>query len=307
VDIVRPPQNKIYIANRTDKVIEVWKGLIDHNFWSVPVLQKTKQKWYGFLDLWDIVKFVVEQFKTSNDELLRNSDDWLKLVSAKEEFMNLTVNDVMRYPLSRENPFFPIHAGYSLFAAIEALARQPHLHRVPIIDKERHLVTIITQSQVIKILDKNLNMLGEKKNKPVMKLDNYYERVVSVHEDSVAMDAFRLMVEKDITGVAVIDNEGKLTGTVSIRDLKAISTDTRMFWRLYQTCKNFLLKVKSGETTGDRPRSPVTVKATDTLEIVIKKLNEHNIHRVFIIDDAKRPIGVISLKDILLEIINYSR
>ena len=44
--------------------------------------------------------------------------------------------------------------------------------------------------------------------------------------------------------MGVINNEGILIGAISIRDLKEISVDTRMFWRLYQTVKNFLLKVR---------------------------------------------------------------
>jgi len=37
--------------------------------------------------------------------------------------------------------------------------------------------------------------------------------------------------------------------------LKAVSTDGRMFWRLYQTVKNFLLKIRkeNNEKDGERP------------------------------------------------------
>jgi len=266
------------------------------------VLQKTKSKWYGFVDVWDIVKYVVEFFGVTEE--LKNSDDWLKMASAHEEFMKKTVKDVMKYPISRRNPFFPIHSGFSIFSAVEAMAKERGLHRIPIIENNetRKLVTMVTQSQMIKILFQNLDKIGERKNKPVMMMDKYCEEVITVHEDSVAMDAFRLMVEKEVSGLAVVDAEGKLTAAISIRDLKALQVDGRMFWRLFQTVKNYLLKVRkeNNEKGGDRPRTIVTVKANENLEDVIKKLAEHDIHRIFIVDDHKKPIGVISLKDVLL-------
>lgn len=56
---LRVPENKVFVAERTDKIVDVFRGLVNHNFLSVPVLQKTKHKWFGFLDLADIVLYVV--------------------------------------------------------------------------------------------------------------------------------------------------------------------------------------------------------------------------------------------------------
>jgi len=303
-DFVRPPENRIFVAQRTDKVADVWKGLATHNFLSVPVLQKTKSKYYGFVDIYDIVKFVVDFF--GETESLKNTDDWMKLVDSSEEFKKKTVNDIMRYPLNTRNPFYPIHTGYSLLHAVEILAREKGLHRIPVIDQERKLITVITQTHLVDILYKNLDILGEKRNKPVGQMENYLEQVFTIHEEATAMDAFKMMVEKNVSGLAVIDNEGKLTSNISMKDLKAMSTDTRLFWRLYQTVHNFLLKVRkeNNETGGDRPRSVIVIKPLDTLETVIKKLNEYKIHRLFIVDDHRKPVGVISLKDVLAEIIS---
>jgi len=285
-------------------VTDVWKGLVAHNFLSVPVLQKTKSKYYGFVDMYDIVKFVVDFF--GETDKLRDSEDWIKLVETSEEFNKKTVNDIMKYPLSKRNPFFPIHSGYSLLNAVEALAKEKGLHRIPIIDADRKLITVITQSQIIEILYKNLDIIGEKRNKPVGQTDKYLEDVFTIHEEATALDAFKMMVDKNVSGLAVIDKDGKLTANISTKDLKAMSTDARLFWRLYQTVHNFLLKIRkeNNEMGGDRPRTIVTTKAQETLETVIKKLYEHKIHRIYIVDDHKKPVGVISLKDVLAELIS---
>jgi len=300
VDSIRPPDNRIFVAQRTDKITEVWKGLVAHNFLSVPVLQKTKNKYYGFIDVYDIVKFVVESFDV---EKLKDSEDWIKLVESSEEFKQKTVDDIMRYPLTKRNPFYPLHSGYSVLAAVEIMAREKGLHRIPIVAEDRKLITVVTQSQLVQILHKNLDIIGDKKNKPVGQMDQYLEKVFTIHEEAVAMDAFKMMVEKNVGGLAVVDKDGKLTSNISLQDLKAMSNDARLYWRLYQTVHNFLLKVRK-ENIGDRPKTIVSVKAQDTLETVIKKLNDTGIHRIYIVDDHKKPLGVITLKDVLAEIIN---
>jgi len=71
----------------------------------------------------------------------------------------------MQSPRSRSNPFHPIKVGYSLFNAVETLGREEHLHRVPIIDENRNLKSVLTQSQVIQFVYENLNLLGYVKEK----------------------------------------------------------------------------------------------------------------------------------------------
>jgi len=252
--------------------------------------------------MYDIVKFVVDTF--GDIDKLKSAHDWFVAAQQSEHFNKKTVNDVMRHPLTKRNPFHPVPKGYTLFSAIEALAREPALHRVPVIDSEFKLITVITQSQIIQTLVKNLDILGEKRNKPVHQTEKYLEPVVTVVEDTPSIEAFKTMVEKNVSGLAVTNHDGVLTGVLSLKDLKAMSTDARLFWKLYQPVKNCILKVTQDDKEHERPRKLVTVMGTDTLETVVRKLAENHIHRVFIVDHAGKPDGVITLKDVLYELIN---
>ena len=51
---------------------------------------------------------------------------------------------------------------------------------------------------------------------------------------------------------------------------------------------------------------PVVVKAkeTDTLSFIIKITNFYRVHRVYIVDSLGKPYGVITLTDLLQEILN---
>jgi CBS domain-containing protein len=301
VDEIRPPDNRIFVAQRTDRVVDVFRGLILHNFLSVPVLSKVKVKWYGLVDIYDIVKFVVGFF--GETEELKKDEDFFKLAEKSEEFQKKTVNDIMTYPIRKRNPFHPVNSGYSLMTAVEALARERGLHRVPVVDKDFNLISIITQSQLVQSFSKNIELIGDKKNKPINKTSHFPGEVLSVTENVIAMHAFKLMVEQNVSGLAVVNAEGKITGAISIRDLKAMSADGRLFWRLYQPLKEYLAKVNLETPADGRPRRVVTVKPTDTLETAIRLLAEKRVHRVFIVDNEMKPVGVLSLKDVLLEII----
>jgi len=299
VQSLKLQDNKIFVCQRNDKVVDVWKGLITHNFLSVPVLQKTGNKYYGFVDLADIVMFIVESF---GDTVMRSEQDYWQLLQKEKYFQDRVVNDIMKYPLNRRNPFHPVPKGYSLFAAIEVLAREHGLHRVPVLDETRRLVGLVTQSQLIRFLKDNLVLMGNKRFKPLSSNPSIWKKeVFSVTNKDLTIEAFRKMVLHNISGVACVDDNGMLVGNVSLRDLKAIGSDARLFWRLYQTTRNFISKER--KETESMPRHPIFATPDDTLETVINILALNEVHRVYVVDSNHHPIGIVSLKDILLEII----
>jgi CBS domain-containing protein len=292
----------IFVCDRKDKVVDVWKGLIKHNFLSVPVLLREENRYFGFLDMADILRYIVNHF--GEDDKGKDKDFW-DLVKEEEKFQTKTVGDLMTYPLSRRNPFHPLHRGYSAMAVVEPLAREPQLHRIPVIDPDtKQMFNLVTQSQVLRWLHKHLDIMGTIKHKAVGDCPSVMKPVIHVTEGSDTLKAFQTMFDDNISGVAVVDDSGKLTNTLSIRDLKTIGTDARLFWRLRQTVHNFIRKVRH-EGVGERPRSVVFATRDDTLAKVIQEMVDHKIHRVFVVDDrhTKKPVGIVSIRDVLLEIL----
>jgi CBS domain-containing protein len=292
----------VFFVDRTDKVIDVFKGLVEHGFLSVPVLQKTKRKWYGFVELSDIVQFYVEQFGSQLGDEGRSAWD---AIGKNPEFLEKTVDDIMQYPMTRKNVFHPITNGYSLFYAIETMAREEHLHRVPIIDEDRKLKSVLSQSQVIEFINANLDTLGTIKDKPVEQMRGVIKQVYTVKEDSLTIDAFKLMQQNSLTGVAVVNESGAVVGNLSVRDLKGLRLENQLFHRLFQTVHNFIRHLRAELSEIDsRPRTKQVVRLNDTMAHVIQILVQQNIHRVYVVDNDQKPIGVVSLKDVLLEIIS---
>lgn len=74
------------MCNRDDKVHEVLSGLVKRNILSVPVLIHSN-KYYGFLDLMDIVRYVVEHFGATSFTKERS---FLELLKEEQTFTNKT-------------------------------------------------------------------------------------------------------------------------------------------------------------------------------------------------------------------------
>ena len=77
---------------------------------------------------------------------------------------------------------FSLCQGYSALAVVEALARERGLHRVPVIDSNRRIVNLVTNSQVLKYLNDNIDLLGSVLIKTLDACGNRFLKPVSVKQ-----------------------------------------------------------------------------------------------------------------------------
>jgi CBS domain-containing protein len=294
----------VYVVNRDTKIIDVWNIMLKYNILSLPVLQKTEHRYHGFIYIADIVKWLTDKFAS---EETRGSEHFWAQIQAVDVFEELKVDDLMKYPISIRNPYHPVQKGYSMMHVAELLAREPQLHRVPIVNKNRELINLITQSKIVKFVHSHVGELGSKSRKPLKQFANVIHQVVCIDEEKQAIEGFELLTKNHVSGIAVTDKEGRITGSLALRDMKCVSTyygHIRQLWRFYMPLRNFLRHLSEEyEKKHSRPHKVVYCNETDTLEMALTKLVNNNVHRIFIVNDENNPIGIVSLKDILLELI----
>ncbi len=103
---------------------------------------------------------------------------------------------------------------------------------------------------------------------------------IYVHPDATLADAERLMSEYKISGVPVVDEQMRLLGILTNRDLRFE--------------KDFSKKVSEVMT-----KMPlVTAKPGITLEEAAERMNEHKIEKLPIIDEEGHLKGLVTIKDI---------
>jgi CBS domain-containing protein len=134
--------------------------------------------------------------------------------------------------------------------------------------------------------------------KDVMKTE-----VVTVSESTPVKEVAKLMLEHDISGLPVVDKQGRVLGVVSELDLmrKQIAPNEPRIWAtLWGMDENSVekyvdaLKKYMGKTAGEVMTSPaLTVDVFDSLERAGNLMFDKQIKRVFVTDDGKLA-GVIS-------------
>ena len=102
------------------------------------------------------------------------------------------------------------------------------------------------------------------------------------------LEVAREMVDRNISGLVVVDAEGCLEGLITRTDLVRAAHDRRDWMNL--TANDYMV------------RNVVTVRLDDTLQHVMDLLVEHHVHRVVAVepeDDKLRPIAVLSAADVV--------
>jgi IMP dehydrogenase len=147
---------------------------------------------------------------------------------------------------------------------------------------ESALAIAIAREGGIGVIHKNMSIEAQAKQvKEVKRAENgmIYEPV-TIHPNATVGDALNLMREYHIGGIPVVDNDNKLIGIVTNRDLR------------FQ--ENLRCPIREVMTSSGL----ITTSKTIDLERATAILMEHKIEKLPVVDDEYRLIGLLTYKDI---------
>lgn len=318
--IPRPTTGKIPVRTegyvmtvQADETLpDVFRKLTTEGFLGAPVCSGSQL--VGHVTQLDLVKYVNGLFFATTEE------DWAEFWQKKLLFATATARSIIDVPDEyMRNPFLTMTSDFTSFSALEMMARYKN-HQILLTDKERNLCGILTQSMLISFLRQNKGKWDPNFGK--LKVSDFEERnegkkkLVTVTEDELAINAFLRMEMEEVHGMPIVDKEGVLTGCISVRDLRGVGTDGAQFFRLYRPVRAFKelcqesygkLAPRTHYTRKKLPEQPVYVTPEDSMEDVIDRMEDGNLHRVFICTAAShangrpKPIGVISQSDVLYQ------
>lgn len=130
--------------------------------------------------------------------------------------------------------------------------------------------------------------------------------IVAVSTETLVIDAARLMLEKRISGMPVVQANGRLVGVFTEGDLlrrTELGTDRRGGGWVERLFGSGRRANDYAQTHGVRvgevmTRHPLTCRARDDLRTVIEVMIERAVKRLIVIDDG-RPIGIVSRADVV--------
>jgi CBS domain-containing protein len=132
--------------------------------------------------------------------------------------------------------------------------------------------------------------------------------VYAVSPDTSLEVAGRLLYKKNITGAPVVDPEGRAVGVITAKDLadpdrpRASEPGTSTIYRVADGSCNQIDggKVSTpGRATDVMTTYVVAVTPDSTLRDAMRLMTADNIHRVVVIDEHKRIVGIVSSMDVM--------
>jgi CBS domain-containing membrane protein len=127
--------------------------------------------------------------------------------------------------------------------------------------------------------------------------------VVSVSKYDDISKVVRILAERNISGLPVIDNEYHVVGIISEADVVSMVGEARdhTFKDLVRRALgHHLPERKQGHMVGDIMNSPAVTIAPDVeISEAVRLMDERRIRRLPVVDRDKRLIGILSRADIL--------
>jgi len=137
--------------------------------------------------------------------------------------------------------------------------------------------------------------------KSVDKLKLGFKEVLSIDTRQKALDAFNLIYDKSVSGVAVVD-EGQLVGNISASDIKNIGAGAELLSRVFLPADEFL---KLAPKVTQAVSGPYCVRPDAKFEAVVTQIVLTKSHRIYVINEFEKLIGVISLGDVLQMVVQH--
>lgn len=280
---------------------------------SAPVWDPDTKHYVGFLDVKDLVSFVVfhEEEKEREESRRKNSaKDLLQLPSADyRQFMDVAAR-MYKEPaaginityLARRHQFRAVHADSPLAEVLHVLGTAG-VHRVPVTDRATgKVVDIVSQSTFIQFVEKHKAACADLLEATVEGTGIGSRPVVPVSSTDSALRTFQVMSKHNRSGVAVCDAEsGRFLVNTSSSDLKLLLADLERTHALLDgSVLDFLSAVRQSEVSDTRFPT-IAVSRRDKIGAIIGKLAATRIHRVFVADDDHgfKPEAVVSITDVL--------
>jgi 5'-AMP-activated protein kinase regulatory gamma subunit len=278
------PNRKIVTVHYDEEVKILLKKLADANVISAIITDPSiKPGVLGFVDVLDLLVFIVDNISNEIQDITKESIQNLKW--AGQCFSRTIAGELINY--SQSDPYKTITNQTLLLEVVTLFAGE--YKRLAVVEGNK-IVNVISQSDIIEFLTTCGVYIGSKILKTIKEILTP-SGVATVNEKMNIISTLRYMKNIKVSGVAVVDDHHRIIANFSATDLIGLTEDN--FHLLSLSIKEFVYKIHGF------PKPPVFVLPNDSIETVMLKLVVHKVHRVYIVNPEMKPIGIITLTDIM--------
>lgn len=285
-DLPKQKLQKPVVLDHRSSTYDAIKTLQRRKHHAAPVLKG--KELLGFVDVRDIMTALLA--KISGGRLDLNFSQWQTAFKGPEfaahvtEFLKAPVERIVNASLV--NKLHTFSPESTLSEVIEEM-KIFRLHHAAIVQGEE-VVSVLSASDIIGFLAAHeKDWKGDAQVAAIVA--DQKEKPISVSKTAPAVEAFQLMQQNVMSGVAVTDADGSLFANFSASDIKhfpitpiGMNPDS-----LFMPLQLFLLSQSP-------VRAPVAVKKGDTIASVVSKMALFHVHRVWVVDEHNKPVAVVT-------------
>lgn len=286
------------MASSDTTVGEAMTMMISKNIGNVAVAKGESRMLESFFDVLALSKFTVSQARKFSAKAQGDQD----LQFAIDSFLGTTLKHIMDGPekLTGETSL-PCADDVSVLTALKEMLFHEH-HRIGVMDHKGALQSVLVQSHFMNFLKGNLANPELKCLEviPACEIRGGTSVLASICEDAPALEGFALMNKHNLGGIAVLDGQGGLVDTLSIRDVLGVGQKGENFGLLFKSVKEFKVASRNIMPAGYKGK-PVMLPIDSTVGQLVDAMLATWVHRVFLFDKSapKKAVDLVTFTDIL--------
>uniref|UniRef100_A0A673YZE8 Protein kinase AMP-activated non-catalytic subunit gamma 2 n=1 Tax=Salmo trutta TaxID=8032 RepID=A0A673YZE8_SALTR len=266
-DIV-PTSSKLVVFDTTLQVKKAFFALVANGVRAAPLWETKKQSFVGMLTITDFINILHRYYKSPMVQLY-----------LQETF----------------KPLVNISPDASIFDAVYSLIKNK-IHRLPVIDPvSGNALYILTHKRILKFLQLFVCEMPKpafmKQTLEELTIGTYHN-IAFIHPNTPIIKALNIFVDRRVSALPVVDESGKVVDIYSKFDVINLAAE--------KTYNNLDITV----TQALRHRSQyfegvMKCNRLETLETIVDRIVKAEVHRLVVVDENARIVGIVSLSDIL--------
>nr|XP_020481141.1 5'-AMP-activated protein kinase subunit gamma-2 [Monopterus albus] len=280
-DIV-PTSSKLVVFDTALQVKKAFFALVANGVRAAPLWESKTQSFVGMLTITDFINILTRYYKSPMVQIYELEEH--KIETWREVYLQETFK-----------PLVHISPDASIFEAVHSLIKNK-IHRLPVIDPlSGNALYILTHKRILKFLQLfvcEMPMPGFMKQTLEELGVGTYSSIAYIHPDTPLITALSVFTHRRVSALPVVDHNGRVVDIYSKFDVINLAAE--------KTYNNLDVTV----TQALRHRSQyfegvMKCNKLEMLQTIVDRIVKAEVHRLVVVDEESRIIGIVSLSDIL--------
>eukprot|EP00047_Mylnosiga_fluctuans_P005668 m.241914 g.241914 ORF g.241914 m.241914 type:complete len:611 (+) comp13933_c0_seq1:113-1945(+) len=276
-----PTSGKIVVFDVSLLVKKAFFALVQHSLRSAPLWDSRRQQFVGMITITDFINILRQSYRSpyvTMDELEQH-----RIITWRE--LNQTY---------RPENLISIDPMATLYDAVRMLI-DGKIHRLPVIDgASGNVLNILTHKRILMFLHANLpsTLSLPMLDIPIGTLGLGTTRnIAAITKETPLIVALNIFVERRVSALPIVDDKGVVVDIYAKFDAINLARE--------RTYNNLDITVEVALSHRVDFDCVQTCRMADSLGLIINKMADRRLHRLVIVDDGQRLVGILSLSDVL--------